>query len=160
MPYLIDGSNLIGHMPSLELSDPHSKRRLVGQLVLFQAIKGTKIILVFDGPVDLDLCGDRFRTKKFTILWPEVGESADSLIERQIKKQTDLRHFYVVSSDREVQKFALANRAKILNCEEFHKLLRRALKKYKESQDMNKKDSDLSPLEVDQWLDIFGASDE
>jgi predicted RNA-binding protein with PIN domain len=160
MPYLIDGSNLIGYIPTLELSDPKSKHRLAAQLSIFQATKKTKIILVFDGPPDPDLFGKNFQRKEFAILWPDLEESADTLIKQRIKKQTDLRHFYVVSSDREIKTFARVNRATVLDCEEFHKLLKTALKEYKESQAINKEDITLSPLEVDHWLEIFGASDE
>jgi predicted RNA-binding protein with PIN domain len=160
MPYLIDGSNLIGHIPTLELSNPKSKRRLAAQLLIFQETRKTKIILVFDGPPDPDLFGKKFRRKEFTILWPDLEESADIIIKQWIKKQTDLRHLYVVSSDREIKTFARVNRAKVLDCVEFHKLLKTALKEYKESRATNKEDITLSPLEVDHWLEIFGASDE
>jgi len=147
-------------MPTLELSDPGSRQRLVMQLALFQGIKKTKIILVFDGPIDLDLAGKDFLGKDFAILWPDREESADSLIKKLIKKQTDLRHLYVVSSDRDILDFARKNRAKTLNCEEFRKRLRTAWKKHKESQAMEKEDTALTSLEVNHWLDIFGASDE
>ncbi|UCE39938.1 MAG: NYN domain-containing protein [Candidatus Aminicenantes bacterium] len=160
MPYLIDGSNLIGHMPNLELSDPKSKHRLAAQLLIFQKTKRTKIILVFDGPLDPDLFGEKFKRKEFSILWPDLEESADTRIKQWIEKQTDLRHLYVVSSDREIKSFAQRTGAKVLDCEEFHKLLKTALKESKESQAMNKEDITLSPLEVDHWLDIFGESDE
>jgi predicted RNA-binding protein with PIN domain len=160
MPYLIDGSNLIGHSPHLDLSDPRSKKKLVAQLAIFQAIKKTKIILVFDGPPDPDLVGEKFRRKEFSVFWPDMEESADTVIERWIEKQTDLRHLTVVSSDREIKTFAKMNGAKVLDCEKFHQLLKSALKEHKESKSMNKEDVTLSPLEVDHWLEIFGASDE
>ena len=89
-----------------------------------------------------------------------MEESADTVIKRWIEKQTDLRHLIVVSSDREIKTFARTNKAKVLDCEEFHKLLKTALKEYKESKSMNKEDATLSPLEVDHWIEIFGASDE
>ncbi len=160
MPYLIDGSNLIGHIPTLELSDPSSKNRLARQLLIFQKRKKTKIILVFDGPPNSDLFGKNNQSEKFLIIWPDWGESADTLINQWIKKQTDLRHFYVVSSDREIKAFARANGAKILDCKAFNNLLKKALKDDKESKTMRKKDITLSPLEVDHWREIFGDSDE
>ncbi len=160
MPYLIDGSNLIGFSPSLELFDPTSKRKLVAQLAIFQSTKKTKIILVFDGPQDPDLVGEKFRRKEFSIFWPDIDESADSVIKKLVEKQTDLRHFYVVSSDREIKSFARINRAKALDCKDFYKMLKTALIKHKKSQSMNKEDITLSPLDLDHWLEIFGASDE
>ncbi len=160
MPYLIDGSNLIGHIPGLEISDPKSKHRLVRQLSLFQEIKKTNIILVFDGHSDPELIGKKFRRKEFSLFWPDSEDSADPLIKRLIEKQTDLRHFYVVSSDREIQNFARQNKAKVLDCEEFHRLMKAVLKEHKETNAMEKEESELSPLEMDHWLSIFGASDE
>jgi predicted RNA-binding protein with PIN domain len=129
-------------------------------MMIFQATKKTKIILVFDGPPDPDLFGEKFQRKEFFIVWPDMEESADAVLKRWIEKQTDLRHFYVVSSDREIKSHARVNGAKVLTCEEFHLLLKRALKEYKESKSMNKEDITLSPLEVDHWLEIFGDSDE
>jgi predicted RNA-binding protein with PIN domain len=160
MPYLIDGSNLIGHIPTLDLSDPKSKHRLVAQIMIFQEAKKTKIILVFDGPPDPELFGEKFRRKEFSIVWPDIEESADTVLKQWIEKQTDLRHFYVVSSDREIKSYARVNRAKVLTCKEFYDLLKRTLKEYKESKAMNKEDVTLSPLEVDHWLEIFGDVDE
>jgi predicted RNA-binding protein with PIN domain len=142
------------------LSDPQSKHRLVAQLSLFQAIKKTRIILVFDGHPDPELCGKKFRQKEFSLIWPDSENSADPLIMKLIEKQTDLRHFFVVSSDREIQDFARQNKARVLDCGDFHNVLKAALKKYKESMAMEKEDSTLSPLEMDHWLSIFGASDE
>jgi predicted RNA-binding protein with PIN domain len=129
-------------------------------LSIFQSIKKTKIILVFDGPPDLELLGKNYRKKEFTILWPDQEESADTLIKKQVQMRSDLRHLHVVSSDREIKDFAHENGAKVLDCEEFHKRLKTALKEHKESQSMSKEDISLSPLEVDHWMDIFGASDE
>ena len=160
MPYLIDGSNLIGHMPTLEFHDPRSKHRLVAQLLIFQSIKKTKIILAFDGSPDPDLLGKNYRRREFTILWPDQEEPADTLIKQQVQMQSDLRHLQVVSSDREIKNFAHENGAKVLNCDEFYKRLKAALKEHKESQTMSKEDTTLSPLEVDHWMEIFGASDE
>lgn len=130
------------------------------QLSLFQAIKKTGIILVFDGHPDPELCGKKFRRTEFSLRWPDSEDSADPLIKKLIEKQTDLRHFYVVSSDREIQDFARQNKAMVLDCGEFHRRLRAALKKHKESMAMEKEESTLSPLEMDHWLSIFGASDE
>ena len=160
MAYLIDGNNLIGHLPYLELFDPRSKRRLVAQLSIFQRAKRTKIILVFDGFPEHELGDEKFSAKKFLILYPDRGQTADTLIKEWIEKQTDSRHLYVVSSDREIKKFARMNGAKILTCEEFNKRLKKALKKYKDSKAMKKVETRLTPLEVDHWLEIFSESDE
>ncbi len=160
MPYLIDGSNLIGHIPYLTLDDPRSKYRLVAQLLAFQRIKKIKIILVFDGPPDLHLIGKEFRRKKFAIIYPSHDENADSIIKTWIEKQTDLRRFYVISSDREIKLFARMNGAKVKGCDEFHKELKAFLKGYQDAKAMKKSDKPLSPLEVNHWLEVFESKDE
>ena len=160
MPYLIDGSNLIGHIPNLDFFDSRSKNRLVAQLSIFQAFRKTKVILVFDGPPDPEITGTNSSRKEFSILWPDPEEDADIVIKRLIDKQTDVRHLYVVSSDREIQSFARENRAKVLDCETFHEKLTATLKRYKASRAAKKQDLTLSPLETNHWLAIFGDSDE
>ncbi len=156
MAYLIDGNNLIGHISPEHLRDPISKHSLISSLLIFQRFKKTKITLVFDGPPDPDLINKNLRKKTFSVLFPDIDENADLVIKRMIEEQTDLRRFYVVSSDREIRTFAKAKGAKSLNCDEFSKLLRSVLKKYKKYQETKKEDISLSPLEVDQWLHIFG----
>lgn len=160
MPYLIDGSNLIGHIPYLTLDDPRSKYRLVAQLMVFQRIKRIKIILVFDGSPDPHLIRKEFRRKKFAILFPSYEENADAIIKTWIEKQTDLRRFYVISSDHEIQAFARMNGAKVKGCDEFHKELKASLMEYRDAKATKKTDTPLSPLEVNHWLEIFKSNDE
>jgi predicted RNA-binding protein with PIN domain len=160
MPYLIDGNNLIGYLPYLDLHDRGSKRRLAAQLFLFQMLKRTKIILVFDGSPDPELYGEKFRSKKFLIIFPDKDQTADTVIKERIENQKDLRHLQVVSSDGEIKKFAWKNGAKVLSCEEFNRRLKRTLTKYKNSEAVKKTETPMTPLEVEHWLDIFRKTDE
>ncbi len=160
MPYLIDGNNLIGHIPHLKLDDPKSKYRLVAQLMIFQRITKRKVLLVFDGPPDLELLGDRYQGKKFVIIYPSDEKNADEVIKKQIGKQTDFRHFTVVSSDREIKAFAHMNKAKVIDCDHFYKELKALLKKFRIEKSMEKTPRKLSPLEVNHWLEIFESKNE
>jgi predicted RNA-binding protein with PIN domain len=160
MPYLIDGNNLIGHIPYLRLGDPKSKHHLVAQLMVFQRIKKRKVILVFDGPPDLKLLGDKYRSKKFLILYPSNEENADAVIETWIEKQTNFKQFTVVSSDREIKAFARMNKTKVIDCDNFYKELKSVLKKFKIKKSMKKPQNRLSPLEVSHWLEIFESKNE
>ncbi len=155
MAYLIDGSNFIGHASTYDLKDPRAKYDLISKLLIFQRLKRTKIHLVFDGPLDPDLRTEKLQKKSFSVIYPAPGEKADRVIETIISKQTDLRRFYVVSSDREIRNFAKAKGAKSLSCEEFNRELKAVLRKYKKSLEWQKKDIHLSPLEIDQWIKIF-----
>lgn len=160
MPYLIDGNNLIGHIPYLRLDDPRSKYHLVEQLKAFQAMTKRKVILVFDGPPDIELLGGKYRSKKFLIIYPSDEENADDVIETWIDKQTNLKHFTVVSSDREIKAYAHMNKAKILDCDKFYKKLKSVLKEFRIKKSMKKTPDQISPLEISHWLEIFESKNE
>lgn len=155
MAYLIDGSNFIGYTFPYNLKDPQSKYRLVSKLLTFQRQKKTRILLVFDGTPDLNLSGEEFQKKNFSIIFSSYDQNADDIIKEIISKQTDLRRFFVVSSDREIKSFAKKKGAVHLNCKEFNRELKTILKEHKKSLETEKKVSSSSPLEINQWLKIF-----
>jgi predicted RNA-binding protein with PIN domain len=155
MPYLIDGNNLIGHIPDLSLGDRESRFLLVSRLRRFQKIKNTRVILVFDGPPQEGLGTYHNSVSPFSIAHPEPGESADSLIEEFIREQTDLRRFFVVSSDREIRYFARKHGAKSIDCAAFYLELKGILRESREEAELQKNDEPPTPLEVRQWDDVF-----
>lgn len=155
MAYLIDGNNLLGYYSPANIRDPRSKYELVIKLQIFQRIKRTRIILVFDGYPDSNLLSKQLRDKKFYVFYPPPDQNADQKIKEVILKQTDLRRFFVVSSDRDIKNFAKSKGAKTVGCEEFSRQLEKALKKYKISKEKEKNVTSPSPLEINQWLDIF-----
>lgn len=155
MPYLIDGNNFLGHISPSSLRDPRSRKNLISRLLVFQKRKRTRVLVVFDGTPDLDSSDKKHQKKKFSIIYPPPGEKADGTIKEIISTQTDLRRFFVVSSDREIRSFARAKGAKSLSSKEFSRELKAALKEDKSLQDLEKKVKSLSPLEVDHWLKIF-----
>jgi predicted RNA-binding protein with PIN domain len=153
--YLIDGNNFIGHSSPAELRDPQSKHRLVLKLQKFQRQKKTRVLVVFDGSPDPDFIDEKFRKKYFSVIFPSFDQNADEVIKEIISKQTDLRRFFVVSSDREIKNFAKAKGAKSLSCEEFERELKSMLKEHRESKADEKKVAPPSSLEINQWLKIF-----
>ncbi len=155
MAYLIDGNNFIGYSSPSNIKDPKAKYRLVSKLLIFQRLKKTRVLLVFDGIADLNLVGEAFQKKKFSVIFPPLGGNADETIKEIISKQTDLRRFYVVSSDREIRRFAKSKRATPLSSKEFSRELQTALKEHRKSLEIEKKVTSLSPLEINQWLNIF-----
>jgi predicted RNA-binding protein with PIN domain len=153
--YLIDGSNFIGYSSPRSLKDPRTKYHLVSQLLIFQRLKKTRVLLVFDGSPDLNLIGETFQKKKFSVIFPPLGGDADETIKEIISKQSDLRRFFVVSSDRELKRFAKSKGANSLSSKEFSRELKAVLKEYKEFLETEKEIASLSPLEINQWLKIF-----
>ena len=89
------------------------------------------------------------------MIFPSFDQNADEAIKEIISKETDLRRFFVVSSDREIKDFAKAKGAKPLSCREFERELKSTLKEHRESQAEEKKVSPPSSFEIDQWLKIF-----
>lgn len=100
---------------------------------------------------------EKFQKKKFSVIHPPWDQNADSLIKEIISKQTDLRRFFVVSSDHEIRSFARSKRAKSINCKEFNRELKTALKENKKFMETQKKVVSLSPLEISQWFEIFSS---
>lgn len=160
MAYLIDGNNFIGHISPLDLKDPQSKYNLVSRLLIFQRIKKTKVFLVFDGPPDPNIAERDLHEKSLFVFYPSFEHNADMVIKEIISKQTDLRRFYVVSSDREIRTYAKSNGASTLNCKDFNRRLKEALKEYKKISALEKNVSEPSPLEVNHWIDIFKRKNE
>jgi predicted RNA-binding protein with PIN domain len=155
--YLIDGNNFIGYLSPSDLKDPKTKYSLVSRLFIFQRTKKTRVLLVFDGTADLNLIGKKFQKKSFSVIFPPPDQNADGVIKEIISKQTDLRRFFVVSSDREIQDFAKSKGANSMSCKEFNREFKTALKEHKKSQELEKTFAPPSPLEINQWLKIFKA---
>ncbi len=155
MAYLIDGNNYIGYTSSFDRKDLRSKYELVSKLLVFQQMKRTRVILVFDGAPDLNLLDKRFQKKNFSVVFPPAWQDADSVIKEITSKQTDLRRFFVVSSDREIQIFAKAKGANILSSKDFNRELKAKLKEHQRYLQNEKGTSPPSLLELNQWLKIF-----
>lgn len=155
MAYLIDGNNLLGFSFPAHFKDPRYKNKLIRKLLIFQKATRAKVLLIFDGTPPQDFYDEKIQNKKFRVIYPPHGQNADSLIEEIIGQQTDLRKFYVVSSDREIQLSARLKGAKALSSKEFNAELKRVLKENKKAQELEKKVSLPTSLEVKFWLDIF-----
>lgn len=155
MAYLIDGNNFIGHTSPTELRDPQNKYKLIAKLFIFNKIKKSKIIVVFDGPPDPEITDQNFPQGSLTVLYPDRGQNADRIIKDIISKRARERRFYVVSSDREIKDYARDNGIKPMTCREFNKQLKEVLKENKSLKEMDKDNQPPSPLEIDHWIDIF-----
>lgn len=153
MPYLIDGNNLMGHIFPHGFREKQSKYNLIYDLLIFQRRKRTRVFVVFDGAAEPGL--EKFQKKEFSIIYPPLGQKADGIIKEIISRETDLRRFFVVSSDREIKRFAKSKGAKALSSKEFNRELKTALKQNRKFQEFQKEVSELSPLEINHWLMIF-----
>lgn len=152
---MIDGNNFIGYTDRTALSSAGSRPSLISKLRKFQSIVKSRVILVFDGPPGPLLEPPDKSKKSFNVVFPKINQNADDVIKEIISQETDLRRFFVVTDDREIKTFAKAKGAKLLSCRDFKRILREAMKKYRDKAEMKKTDSSLTPLEIQHMTEIF-----
>ena len=154
MHWLIDGHNLIGQMPNLQLDDPHDEDKLLQYLRQYRARTGHPITVVFDA-------GYSYRsaqTKKqggITIQFAPSGRTADQILMRRMRRIKNPQAYMVVTSDRAVQQAAAQHGIRTLSSGEFAQQLLSSPQPDTDSQ----VDVHLSPDEVEEWLDLFNQSE-
>ncbi|HPB59169.1 MAG TPA: NYN domain-containing protein [Candidatus Saccharicenans sp.] len=155
MAYLIDGNNLMGQADPYFKYNISSRSQLIGRLLLFQKATRSRLFLVFDGRPPEE---DRLikLNPKFTVLFPESGQSADELIEELLNLKKDRRYYQVVSSDRGVREIARQHGVKSMTCQEFLKELKKILKDSRANRELEKQTEDSTPLEISLWDELFG----
>jgi len=154
MAYLIDGNNLMGQADPYFRYDPGSRGKIIARLLLFQKITRSRIFLVFDGGPPLGEL--RFKLNpKFTVLFPESGQSADQLMEELINQKKDRRYFLLVSSDKTLREIARSKGTRSMTTQEFLKLLNQTLKENREKRELEKEDKQSTPLEISLWDELF-----
>ena len=85
MIYLIDGHNLIGKMPDIQLSDPDDEEKLVTRLQSWTRLdRKRKIQVVFDAGQHGGF-GDLLSGLNVQVRFSRMGQTADSILIRQIK---------------------------------------------------------------------------
>ncbi len=95
---IIDGYNLIG----IHHGDLRSQREsLINDLISFRKKRGHDITLVFDGWKDGIGKETRNVTGGIKVVYTGIGEKADSVISKEIKRIK--KKWVVVSSDREIE---------------------------------------------------------
>jgi len=114
MPYLIDGHNLIGALPDIELTDPHDEAKLVLKLRGWAAHHRQRLVIVFDGGVP----GGPSRTLSggpIEVFFAARGHTiADRVIIARCNAWPIPATWTVVSSDHEVLDFARGVGARVL----------------------------------------------
>lgn len=154
MHWLIDGHNLIGRMPNLQLDDPHDEEKLLQYLRQYRARTGHPITVVFDSGY-----GHRSgQTKKqggITVQFAPSGKTADQILMRRIRRIKNPQAYMIVTSDRAVQQVASHYNVRVLSSAEFSRQLLSspAAKDQADGSEVN-----LSPDEIDDWLDLFNQS--
>jgi predicted RNA-binding protein with PIN domain len=155
MPYIIDGHNLIPHIPGINLSDMDDENSLVGILRKYASQRRSQIEVYFDKAPAV-----KSGTKKFGLVTAHYIK-ADSTADQAIKKKLfalgkNAKNWTVVSSDREVLSEAKSHLCKTIRSSDFAGML--AGGHHRERSEMDKSDQpEISNDEVDFWLDQFNG---
>jgi predicted RNA-binding protein with PIN domain len=154
MPYLIDGHNLIGKIPGLELSELDDEKELIQLLQNYCQQVGKDVEVYFDHSASGHA---RARVHgKVTARFVRSGETADTAIIRHLKRLgKQAANWTVVSSDREVLAAAKRSHARTVSSEDFARdLLAEG------TSNGSIESPEISSEEVDDWLKLFGDQDE
>lgn len=156
MAYLIDGHNLIAHVPDISLEDPDDEAKLVLRLNRYMMRRGKRCTVVFDqglpGGVDAP------RTNSYVqVVFAPSHTSADRVIIERIRRRRDPGYWQVVTSDREVADAARARGVKVIAAGEFASML--AAAGGPDTPDDEDPNPRMTPDDVRYWLRQFGADD-
>lgn len=157
MPYIIDGHNLIPKIPGMSLQDIDDEIQLVNLLQEFCRIRRKQVEVYFDNAPPGSPGARNYG--RVVARFVRQGRTADQAIQMKLKRLGgEARNWTVVSSDGEVQANARTARAKILTAEVFAQQLFEALGDTADS--YLEPERDLSPEEVEDWMQIFGIEED
>jgi predicted RNA-binding protein with PIN domain len=159
MSYLIDGNNLIGRTPGLDLAAPDARLQLLRRLASFRHLprqRPRRLTVVFDGAPEPNFPhGSSYQGVR--ILYPQPDANADALIKQMVERQKDKRALTVVTSDRALYNHVRACGIQALTCEQFNRRVQSAL----EAAGIEEKDEvQLDPGQLDEWMHYFGVEEE
>ncbi len=122
MNYIVDGHNLVSHIPGLNLSMLDDEQRLVELLILFCQQSKHKLEVYFDR-APLGSSGTTNHGKVRAHFVPERSSADDAIRKRLRLLGKSASTWVVVSSDRSVQAAAREARAQVLSAGEFASLM-------------------------------------
>lgn len=150
MRYLVDGHNLIPHLPGIDLDAPDDELELVQRLQAFCAQGRHQVEVYFDNAPAGQQGSRRFG--QVTAHFVRSGTTADAAIARRLHNLKKFaRQWCVVSSDRSVQAAARAAQAEVLSSEVFAQRMQAG----PAASTIEERENPPDPGEVDEWLRIF-----
>jgi predicted RNA-binding protein with PIN domain len=156
MPFLIDGHNLIGALPHIDLSDPDDEMQLLQLLDNFVQATRRRIVVHFDRGAtgQPDPPGDA----RLEVHFAGPPRNADQAISDHLRRLGgDAKNWTVVSSDRAVQIAARHAGAKVLSSHKFAQKLTAANTKRQADE---KPEPKLDQGEIEQWQRLFNGEDD
>jgi uncharacterized protein len=149
MPILIDGHNLIAHMPDIRLDDPDDEARLVMRLRAYNARTRKKITVIFDHGLPGGWSRE-LSTGPVEVVFAGSHTDADRVLIERIRAEKNPPGLLVVSSDGEVRSAVAARGARVMSAEKFVTELFATPPPRAMTADVQ-----LSPGEVDEWMQLF-----
>lgn len=157
MPYIIDGHNLIPKIPGISLDEIDDENQLIELLQEFCRRERKRVEVYFDNAPP---GGARARSfGSVSARFVRQGRTADDAISEKLDRLGgSARNYTVVSSDHAVQAAGRAKRARVLSSEEFAVYLTSV--HFNKGQEQGEgAEANLSPHELDEWLQIFNSGD-
>ena len=155
MIYLIDGHNLIPHIPGLSLRAMDDEVRLAELLQVFSRVRRSAVEVFFDGAPPGQAGTRRYGTVKAHFV--RAGRTADDAIVAHLRALgTRAAQVSVVSSDHRVQAEARALRASLIESGSFARDLLEAQVAAQPGR-ADPREASLGAEEVDEWLKLFSS---
>jgi len=153
MMYLVDGNNVMAQIPGWHRDKAGARRGLIQALGRFVSVRRTRVTVVFDGSPDEEFPEGR-KHRGVTVLYAKPGSDADSRIRELVEKSSRSRDMVVVSSDKALASGVSHRGAQVMSSFKFRAMLGEADKRLPE------KPGEHEPVDLDEWLDIFGTRKE
>lgn len=142
MSYVIDGHNLIGVLPDIQLSQPDDELRLLERLRAFRARRGGRTLIVFfdSSPAVPDVGAVSGRVEAFSSPGVEVhfarpGQSADDAIVAFLARSREPGQYAVVTNDQDLAGRVRAMGASVLPASDFARRMAAAQPRVSEAGD-------------------------
>lgn len=152
MTIIIDGHNLIPHLPGLSLADIDDELQLVEMLQKYCQLKRKKVEVFFDGAPP-GQARKRLFGNVIAHFVPQ-GQTADQAILNHLNRlRGAAKNLIVVSSDRQVRSLALERHARNMPADVFAQHLLKTLTEPGMPEEHN--NIKLTPEAVQKWLELF-----
>jgi predicted RNA-binding protein with PIN domain len=156
MIYVVDGHNLVPHLPGLSLRALDDEQRLVALLQVFARVRRHKVEVFFDGAPPGQSGPRAFGSVKAHFV--RAGRTADDAIRTYLRRLGPrAAQVTVVSSDRQVRAEAHALRASLLDSAAFAAELLRAQRENPAGSGREGGETP-NPAEIDEWLRLMGGN--
>lgn len=117
--FIIDGHNLIGVLPDIQLSETDGEQRLLQRLRAFRARSGGRTMIVFFDAPDLPAHLTDLSSPGVQVRFAERGQSAEISIVEYLRGRDQPAQYVVVTNDQELARRAQDIGARVLPASEF-----------------------------------------